>query len=176
VRGGRRLAAAAALCAALVGSIALANWLTSHYGLVPAGFGLMVTAGTYAAGLSLGLRDALHEAGGYRWVLAGIAAGIGLSAVLGDGRIAFASAVAFGVAELVDLSVYVPLRRRGWRTAVVASNAVGAVADTFLFLAIAGFPLTAELVGGQLLVKAVWCTALALLGGELIVRARRVAA
>jgi uncharacterized PurR-regulated membrane protein YhhQ (DUF165 family) len=111
VRGGRRLAAAA-LCAALVGSIALANWLTSHYGLVPAGFGLMVTAGTYAAGLSLGLRDALHEAGGYRWVLAAIAAGIGLSVILGDGRIALASAVAFGVAELTDLAVYVPLRRR----------------------------------------------------------------
>jgi glycerol-3-phosphate dehydrogenase len=72
----------------------------------------MVTAGTYAAGLSLGLRDALHEAGGYRWVLAAIAAGIGLSVILGDGRIALASAVAFGVAELTDLAVYVPLRRR----------------------------------------------------------------
>jgi queuosine precursor transporter len=165
--------AASVLCAALVGSIALANWLTSRYGPVPAGFGLMVTAGTYAAGLSLGLRDALHEAGGYRWVLVGIAAGIGLSGVLGEGRIAVASAVAFGVAELADLSVYVPLRRRSWRTAVVTSNAVGAVADTFLFLWIAGFPLTPELVGGQLLVKAVWMTVLAVVVGEGITRARR---
>jgi queuosine precursor transporter len=172
VRHGQRFAAAA-LCAALVGSIALANWLTSRYGPVAAGFGLMVTAGTYAAGLSLGLRDALHEAGGYRWVLAGIAAGIGLSAILGDGRIALASAVAFGVAELTDLAVYVPLRRRNWRTAVVTSNAVGALADTFLFLWIAGFPLTAELVGGQLLVKAVWMTVLAVVIGEGIVWARR---
>jgi uncharacterized PurR-regulated membrane protein YhhQ (DUF165 family) len=166
---------AAGLCVALVGSIALANWMTSHYGLVSAGFGLMVTAGTYAAGLSLGLRDALHESGGYRWVLAAIAAGIALSALLGDGRIALASAIAFGVAELADLLVYVPLRRRNWRTAVVASNAVGAIADTFLFLTIAGFGLTVQSVGGQLLVKAVWMTLLALAVGEVVSRASRKA-
>jgi uncharacterized PurR-regulated membrane protein YhhQ (DUF165 family) len=133
----------------------------------------MVTAGTYAAGLALGLRDALHAVGGVRWVLAAIAAGIALSALLGDGRIALASAVAFGVAELLDLLVYVPLRRRGWRTAVAASNAVGAIADTLLFLTLAGFPLTGQAVGGQLLVKAVFCTALALAVGEVAARALR---
>lgn len=164
------------VAAAFVGSIALANWLSSEYGLVSAGFGLMVSAGTYAAGLALGLRDALHETGGYRWVLAAIAGGIALSAVLGDGRIALASAVAFGVAELLDLLVYAPLRRRNWRSAVTASNAVGALADTFLFLYIAGFPVTPMSVGGQLLVKAVWMTLLALAIGEGIARARRVAA
>lgn len=158
---------------ALVGSIALANWLSSEYGLVSAGFGLMVTAGTYAAGLALGLRDALHEVGGVRWVVAAIAGGIAVSALLGDGRIALASAVAFGVAELLDLLVYAPLRRRNWRVAVIASNAVGAAADTFLFLHIAGFPVTPESVGGQLLVKAVWLTLLALVVGEVIVRAVR---
>jgi hypothetical protein len=187
--------AAAGFCAALIGSIALANWMTSHYGLVSAGFGLMVSAGTYAAGLSLGLRDALHEAGtyaaglslglrdalheagGYRWVLVAIAAGIALSALLGDGRIALASAVAFGVAELADLLVYMPLRRRNWRAAVAASNAVGAVADTVLFLTLAGFGLTAQAVGGQLLVKAVWMTLLALAVGEVVARVgRRVTA
>jgi hypothetical protein len=136
-----------------LGSVLLANLLTTYYGLVPAGFGLMVTAGTYAAGLSLGLRDALQTTGGIRWVIGAIAGGIVLSALLGDGRIALASAVAFGVAEFVDLAVYTPLRRRNWRVAVAASNAVGALVDTLLFLTIAGFPITAELVGGQLLVK-----------------------
>ena len=164
---------APAVAAALVGSVVLANWMTSRYGLVPAGFGLMVTAGTYAAGLALGLRDALHETGGYRWVLAAVAGGIAVSAVVGDGRIALASAVAFGVAELLDLLVYVPLRRRNWRTAVAASNAVGAVADTLLFLSLAGFPLTGQAIGGQLLVKAVWMTLLALLVGEVAARALR---
>ena len=75
---------------ALLASIAAANWLTTHYGLIPAGFGLLVTAGTYTAGLALAFRDVLHEAGGIRWVLAAIAAGCALSLALADGRIALA--------------------------------------------------------------------------------------
>lgn len=161
----------ALLTTALVVCVAAANYATSYLGLVGAGFGLMVTAGTYAAGLALGLRDALHEAGGIRWVLVAIAAGAVLSLLLGDGRIALASAAAFLLAELLDLAVYAPLRKRAWRSAVIASNAVGAVVDTFVFLAIAGFPLTAGLVGGQLLVKAVWVTAGFLLVAEVIRRA-----
>lgn len=157
--------------AALLGVIAAANWLTSTYGLVPAGFGLLVPAGTYAAGLALALRDVLHDTGGIRWVLAAITAGIGLSLLLGDGRIAIASAAAFALAELLDLAVYAPLRRRHWRTAVVASNAIGAVADTLVFLTIAGFPLTWETVAGQLLVKAVWVTAGFLAVAEVVRRA-----
>lgn len=161
---------------ALIATIAAANWLVSTFGLIGAGFGLLVPAGTYAAGLALGLRDALHDAGGIRWVLGTIAAGIALSALLGDGRIALASAVAFGVAELLDLAVYTPLRDRQWHTAVAASNAVGAIADTVLFLTIAGFGLTWAAVGGQLLVKAVWTTAAFLLVAVVVRRftARRV--
>lgn len=163
----RAIAAAAGLLATVVA----ANLATSWYGLVPAGFGLLVTAGTYAAGLALGLRDVLHEAGGIRWVLAAIAAGILLSALFGDGRIALVSAVAFGLAELADLAVYAPLRRRQWHLAVAASNTVGAVIDTVVFLTIAGFGLTWELIGGQLLVKAVWVTAGFLLISEVVRRA-----
>lgn len=144
--------------AALVGSVALANWLTTNYGLVPAGFGLLVTAGTYTAGLALGLRDALHECGGPRWVLAAIGVGGAVSWWLADGRLALASAAAFLLAELADFAVYAPLRRRHWRVAVAASNAVGAVVDTLLFLTVAGFALSVGLVIGQLLVKAVWMT------------------
>lgn len=158
--------AAPAVAGALLLSVLLANLLTSWYGLVPAGFGLLVTAGTYAAGLSLGLRDALHEAGGVRWVLGAVAGGVVLSALFGDGRIALASAVAFGVAELLDLAVYAPLRRDGWKRAVIVSNLVGAVADTLLFLWIAGFPLTGQAIGGQLLVKAVYMTVVAVLIGH----------
>ena len=159
------------VAAGFVGTIILANVLTSHFGLVPAGFGLLVLAGTYAAGLALGLRDVLHEVGGIRWVLAAIAVGGVVSFLLGDGRIALASAVAFTVAEVVDLAVYAPLRRRQWHTAVAASNAAGAVVDTLLFLALAGFPITAQSVGGQLLVKAVWVTATFLLIAEVVRRA-----
>lgn len=166
---------APALALGLLLSVLLANLLSTHYGLVPAGFGLLVSAGTYAAGLSLGLRDALHTAGGMRWVLGAVAAGALLSLLLGDGRIALASAVAFAAAELLDAAVYGPLRRRGWRRAVTASNAVGAVADTVLFLWLSGFGVTAQAAAGQVLVKAVWMTLLALAMGQaaLTFRARR---
>lgn len=161
---------AAAVAVLLIAAVAAANITTTYLGLVPAGFGLMVTAGTYAAGLTLALRDLLHDHGGIRWVLGGIAGGIIVSLLLGDGRIAIASAAAFALAELADLLVYAPLRRRQWNLAVATSNAIGAVVDTFVFLTLAGFPLTAELVGGQLLVKAVWMTALFLGVAEVIRR------
>lgn len=159
------------LAAAFVGSVVLANVLTTHFGLIPAGFGLLVPAGTYAAGLCLGLRDELHEAAGIRWVLGAIAVGAALSVLLADARIALASGAAFLLAELVDLAVYTPLRRAGRRRAVVVSNAAGAVVDTVAFLTLAGFPLTAQSVGGQLLVKAVWATLAVLLAAEVVRRA-----
>lgn len=61
--------------------------------------------------------------------------------------IAVASSIAFGCAELLDLCVYTPLRRRGYIRAALASNVVGAVVDTFLFLWIAGFPIAAAWQG-----------------------------
>jgi hypothetical protein len=161
---GRRVAAllwAAGYAAAL----AAANLATSRYGLVRAGFGLTVTAGTYTAGLALALRDSLHETAGVRGVLAALAAGITLSALTADPRIVLASTVAAAVGELADLAAYTPLRARRRRTAVAVSGAVGGLVDTVGFLWLAGFPVTGQTVGGQLLVKAVWVT-----GGYLLLR------
>jgi uncharacterized PurR-regulated membrane protein YhhQ (DUF165 family) len=62
------------------------------------------------------------------------------------------------------------LRDKGWHVAVIVSNAVGALADTLLFLWIADFPITDEAVGGQMLVKAVWVTAGFLIVAEVIRR------
>lgn len=45
--------------------------------------------------------------------------------------------MAFLCSELADFAVYTPLRERHWHTAVVASNAVGAIIDSALFLWIA---------------------------------------
>ncbi|WHT20962.1 VUT family protein [Crossiella sp. CA-258035] len=159
------------LIVAYIATIVAANIVTSHWGLIPAGFGLLVPAGTYAAGLALGLRDTLQDAVGIRWVLVAVAAGTVVSVLTGDMRIALASGAAFLLSELTDLAVYTPLRRSGRRRAIVASNAVGAVVDTWLFLAIAGFPLTVGTVTGQLLVKAIWVTLAFLLVREVAVRA-----
>lgn len=151
---------AAAALAAYVLAIVAANWLTSTFGLVWVAPGLAVTAGTYAAGAALFTRDVVQDAAGPRWVFVGIAVGIALSWVTSDPHIALASAAAFAVAELGDFAVYTPLRRKGWARAVLASNVVGAVLDTAVFLAVAGFPLTATGVGGQLVGKLVWATLL----------------
>jgi uncharacterized PurR-regulated membrane protein YhhQ (DUF165 family) len=143
-----------ALFAAFVGTVIAANWALGRYGIVPIGFGLAAPAGVYFAGLAFGLRDALHERGGRTWVLAAIGVGAGVSLVVEDAvtvpggyaPIAVASGVAFAVSELADLAIYEPLRQRRWTAAVVASNCVGAVVDSLLFLVLA-FGSTAHWVG-----------------------------
>lgn len=157
----------AALFAAFVATVYGANYALGRWGIVPIGFGLMAPAGVYFAGLSFGLRDALHERGGTRLVLPAIAAGAVLSYVLGDAiaipgghaSIAVSSGIAFGFAELADLAVYSPLRRRHWIGAVAASNLVGAVVDSALFLWLAFG--TVDHLTGQIVGKT-YMTALAL--------------
>jgi queuosine precursor transporter len=155
-------------------TILLANWLTTRYGFVPVGFGLMATAGTFAAGFALALRDAVQDSLGRLAVTAAIVVGAGLSFLVADPFIALASAAAFLVSELADFAVYTPLRGRAriggrkWAVAVLASNAVGAVVDTAIFLGIA-FGAVAILPGmpGQFVGKA-WATLLFLALGWVV--------
>ena len=158
---------------AFLATILLANYVTTEYGMVPVGFGLVATAGTYLAGLSFVLRDALQDAAGKRAAVAVIAAGAVLSFLVADPFIALASAVAFLVSEVADLAVYTPLRRKGYVRAAVASNTVGAFVDTVLFLAVAGFPIR-EAIAGQMVGKvAVTALVVALV---MAARGRRVVA
>ena len=144
---------------AFAASIVAANYLTSEYGLVPGGFGLLVTAGTYAAGFALLARDFVHRYGGVRWALAAVLAGSVASWFLASPGIAVASTVAFLGAELIDLLVFTPLReRKGFIPAALVSNIASAPTDTILFLWIAGFGVTAEAVGGQFIGKVLWAT------------------
>lgn len=146
---------AAVVAVAFVATVFAANWAIAEYGAVPVGFGLLAPAGVWFAGLAFTLRDALHEFGG-RWaVLAAIGAGAGCSALVAPPALVVASAVAFGVSELADMAVYTPLRRRRWYTAVAASNVVGLVADSLLFLWLAFGSLA--FLPGQVVGKA-WMT------------------
>ena len=140
-----------------LGTVVLANYLTAHYGFVPVGFGLAATAGTYAAGLAFVARDAVQDTLGRAGVLAVLAVGAVLSWWLSTPQLAVASAAAFALSELVDMAVYTPLRRRGYVRAAVASNLIGSLVDTCLFLTLAGFGLTGLSVSGQLVGKA-WMT------------------
>jgi queuosine precursor transporter len=148
--------------AAYAAAIAAANYLTAHYGLVPVGLGLTATAGTYAAGAALMLRNLVQDALGRRFVVAAIALGAALSALTSP-ALALASGCAFGVSELADTAVYTPLRRHGWARAVLPASLLGALLDSLLFLSLAGFPVTARGVAGQIVGKAwaVWVPVLA---------------
>lgn len=158
--------AVAYLAAVYVSAVVLANVLTKHLGLVPLHVGtLVVTAGTFAAGATLLARNFTQDAVGRVAVLGLMAVGIALSWWLASPNLAQASALAFGLSELADMAVYSPLRRRGFIRAAAAATVVGAVVDTFVFLWKAGFPVTVDSVGGQILVKVgvCWLT-LALIG------------
>lgn len=164
----RRTVGAAILFGLYVGTVVVANWLVDRYGVVPVGFGLLAPAAVYVVGVAFTLRDLLHETVG-RWpVLSAILIGAALSYVVSP-AFAVASGVAFLFSELADFAVYTPLRDRHWIGAVVASNVVGLIVDSVLFLWLAFGSL--QFLPGQVVGKA-WMTlaAVVLLG---TVRARR---
>lgn len=156
--------------AAYIATIPAANLLVTHVGMTPVGFGLLAPAGVFMVGLALVLRDLVHEWAGRAAVLAAIAVGAALSYLLAPAALATASAAAFLVAELADMAVYEPLRKRGLLWAVAGSNAVGLVVDSVLFLHLAFGSLA--FLPGQVLAKAyMTVAAIAVLAA---VRARRV--
>lgn len=158
-----RGAAALLALAAHVGSIVGANVMTANLGLVHVGFGLLVTAGTFAAGFALLARDFVHRYGGVRLALVGIGVGALLSWFMSTPALAVASTVAFAGAELVDLAIFSPARERfGFAVGALASNVVSAPLDTVIFLHLAGFGIAADAVAGQFVAKVVWATAIPL--------------
>lgn len=138
-------------------TILAANLAITYIGVVPVGLGLMAPAGVYFAGLAFSLRDALQETLGRRWVITAILIGAAVSAGL-SAQLALASGLAFLLSELADFMVYTPLRRRSWLGAVVASNTVGVIVDSALFLWLAFGSL--DFLPGQIVGK-MWMTALA---------------
>lgn len=143
---------------AYISTVFLANWAIETFGPVSVGFGLSAPAGVYFAGLAFTLRDITHDTLGRRWVLAAIVTGALLSALINE-DLALASGAAFLFSELLDFAVYAPLRERNWIGAVVASNIVGLVADSMLFLWLAFGSL--EFLSGQVVGK-LWMTVLAI--------------
>ncbi|MGW1802207.1 VUT family protein [Streptomyces sp. NPDC001984] len=158
---------------AYIATIPAANLAVTHFGAVSVGLGYMAPAGVYLVGLALVLRDLAREATGRTAVLAAIAIGTVLSYLLADPNLAMASAVAFAVAETLDFAVYEPLRQRGLLTAMLASNAVGLLADSLLFLTLAFGNL--NYLPGQILGKT-WMTLAAIAVLALLRQRKNVAA
>ena len=165
------------IAAGFLATIPAANWLIGNVGgcipdgpcLIPVGFGLMAPSGVLMIGLAMVLRDWLHELAGVRWVLACIALGGVLSMLVAPPALAVASVAAFMLAELADMAVYAPLRRRRLVLAVLLSGLVGSVIDSAVFLLIAFGSV--DFIAGQVLGK-LWMSALAV--PAIIVMRRRV--
>jgi uncharacterized PurR-regulated membrane protein YhhQ (DUF165 family) len=124
-------------------TIPAANWMIGHVGtvcvpggpcLLPVGFGLVAPSGVLLIGVALVLRDIVHRSLGWRWAAAGIVAGSALSFAVAPPVLAVASMAAFAFSEAMDQAVYAPLWRRRLVLAVLASGAIGALADSALFL------------------------------------------
>lgn len=135
-------------------TIYLANLLIIYIGFVPVGFGLTAPAGVYAAGLAFSLRDGLQEYGGKKHVIVAIILGSILSFFL-NAELAFASASAFLISEILDYAVYTPIKKYSIIIAVLLSNTVGAFVDSAIFLSLAFGSL--DFIYGQFFGK-MWIT------------------
>jgi hypothetical protein len=168
----KRASVAIIAVAVYVASVLLANWLTTRYGFVPVGFGEKATAGTFAAGGALVVRDAVQDAVGRAGVVALIVAAAVLSFAVAAPAVAVASGAAFLVSETLDMVAYSPLRARArrfgdkrWAVAVAVAGALGAVADTVVFLRVAfGWSAVWPGMPGQLVGKGEVVAALIVIG------------
>lgn len=160
--------------AGFIGSIWFANWLITHWGTVKfpdspwlitvwpaeltrANQPIYAPSGVLAIGAAFTLRDLVQRRLGPRWTVLAILVAATLSAAL-DTSLALASGTAVLVAEGLDLLVYTPLQRRNLIAAVIASNVVGVIVDSVVFLLIAFDSLA--LLKGQVIGK-LWMTLLA---------------
>lgn len=162
--------------AAFAATIPAANWMIGNVGTqqfpggphtIPVGFGYQAPSGVLMIGLAFVTRDIVQRSAGRRAALLAIAVGVALSFALADPGIAVASAVAFGLGELADLTVYTPLARKRLALAVAASGVVGGAIDSLAFLQLAFGSV--DFWQGQVIGK----TWMALLGGALIWMGRR---
>lgn len=142
--------------AAYAGTVLLANWLVAHFGVVTVAPGLRAPAAVYAVGAALLLRDVVQTELGVWAAGAAICVGTALSFAVSP-TFAIASGAAFAVSETADLAVFTPLRSRwrhgtgGWLAAAAASNVVGAVIDSLVFLSLAFHSL--DFLPGQVVGK-----------------------
>lgn len=143
---------------ALIASPVIANLMIQNVGydctpcLLPVAPGVWTASGVYVAGLSLAMRDVVHERFGAVTAFACVLIGATLSALVSP-VLALASAVAFILAEASDTAVYTATRRllsKHW--AVMASGFIGAVVDgiAFVWLAFGALDLAAGNIIGKL--------------------------
>jgi queuosine precursor transporter len=149
-------------------TIVAANWVTTRWPDVRL-LTLHVPGGSFFAGLAFTWRNVLQDVWGRCAVLIAIGAGTGLTWLVASPQIARASLLAFAASELAAFAVYTALNRRSWHVAVLATNSVGVLVDSLVFVPLAFGAWTA--VPGQLVGKTT--TTLAALAVLMLARRQR---
>jgi len=128
-----------AMCLAVVASNILVQYPIHAFDL-----GEVLTYGAFTYPFAFLINDLTNRRfGSYqarRVVYAGFAAAVVVSWVLASPRLALASASAFLFAQLLDIAVFSPLRRRSWWQAPLAAAIAGSMLDTILFFSLAFAP------------------------------------
>lgn len=135
---------------AYIATIFGANWAISTFGFIPVWPGLLAPAGVLFVGASFTLRDLVQERLGRRWTVGAIVIGAALSYLVSP-AFALASGVTFLISEASDFLVYTPLKEKSWLGAIAASNTVGLLVDSALFLWLAFGSL--QFIAGQIVGK-----------------------
>jgi len=132
-------------------AVVATNFAFIHLG-VWSFLGVSAPWAAFLAGLPLAFRDAVQRRYGRYVAAIVILVACGITAFLSP-ALAFASAAAFLCGELLDLTVFTALERKGFLKAAIASNTVGAVVDSLVFLSIAFGSLA--FLPGQVIAKVV---------------------
>jgi len=114
-------------------AIPFTNWMFAYIGVLRVPFTDYVFHPlAFLVGFWLVLRDFAHRELGDRWIFAPVFAGVAISFATSSPRIAFASAIAFLVSELVDYAVY-KLSKRPLHQRIVLSSAASVPVDSVIF-------------------------------------------
>jgi len=133
------LAAIVAMCVTVVASNILVQYPVFVFGLED-----VLTYGAFTYPFAFLINDLINRRFGAQKarhvVYAGFVAAVVVSWLLATPRLALASACAFLFAQLFDIAVFSPLRRKAWWQAPLAGGIMGSVLDTILFFALAFAP------------------------------------
>jgi hypothetical protein len=124
------------MCAVVAASNFLVQFPFDHFGL-----GHVLTWGAFTYPVAFLVNDLTNRwygpSAARKVVAAGFVIALGISAWLATPRIAMASGSAFLLAQMLDISVFGPLRRRSWWKAPFLATISGSILDTLVFFSLA---------------------------------------
>lgn len=130
-----------ALPVMLMAAVVLTSNILVQYPFTPFGLQDYLTWGAFSYPIAFLVTDLTNRALGpraaRRAIYVGFVLAVVLSAVLGTPRIALASGLAFLSAQLLDVEIFVKLRRRAWWVPPFISPLIASALDTGLFFSVA---------------------------------------